>query len=260
MARPGSHHVAEWQAYNDTPWGRLRLDLIWANLERRVPFPPGRVLDVGCGLGETAVRFASAGSEVVAVDASPAMVAETEARASDTGVALTCARIEVEHVGTELAGEAFDLVLCHDVLGYVSDPAAACSALAGLLGDDARVSITAANRMAEPLRAALVRHDLRAARDAVETGGYVRTSETFGTELVQTDFDDVGRWLETAGLHVDAMLGIRVVNDYLVGADELKTSPEGYRDLLLLELELCERDPYRQIAQILHVIGRRPAR
>jgi len=88
----------------------------------------------------------------------------------------------------------------------------------------------------------------------------VRASETFGTELVQTDFDDVGRWLETAGLHVDAMLGIRVVNDYLVGADELKTSPEGYRDLLLLELELCERDPYRQIAQILHVIGRRPAR
>jgi S-adenosylmethionine-dependent methyltransferase len=251
MAHLAEDQIAAWRAYNETPWGRLRLDLIWAALDTRITSPPKRVLDVGCGSGETAIRFARAGSEVIAIDASPVMVAEAEARASKEDVALTCAVLRVDEIESELAGETFDLVLCHNVLGYVADPAAACSTMAALLADEGQLSITAANRLAEPLRAALMRHDLTGALAAVETGGHVRVAETFGTELGLTDFGELARWLETAGLRVEAMMGIRVVNDYLFGADDLKASTEGYGKLLQLELALCERDPYRQIASML---------
>lgn len=51
-------------------------------------FPEGdRLLEIGCGPGDMAVRFAGAGREVVATDISPAMICEARSRAADaTGV------------------------------------------------------------------------------------------------------------------------------------------------------------------------------
>jgi 2-polyprenyl-3-methyl-5-hydroxy-6-metoxy-1,4-benzoquinol methylase len=262
VAERAEDPIKPWRAYNATPWGRLRLDLIWTALDEHITPAPARVLDVGCGSGETALRFARSGSDVVAVDASPAMVAEVEQRASREDLSLACAVLRVEEIENALATEAFDLVLCHNVLGYVPDPAAACSAFAALLADGGRVSITAANRLAEPLRVALMDHDLDRALVAAESDRLTRASrmtEISGAELTLTDFQEIGSWFEGAGLHVEVMLGIRVVNDYLFGADQLKASSDGYAKLLALELALCDREPYRQIASMLHVIGRRAA-
>lgn len=43
--------------------------------------PAGRVLEIGCGTGEMAVRLAEAGFSVVATDISPAMIAQAQAYA-----------------------------------------------------------------------------------------------------------------------------------------------------------------------------------
>jgi 2-polyprenyl-3-methyl-5-hydroxy-6-metoxy-1,4-benzoquinol methylase len=114
-----SEQVAAWSDYNEAQWGRLRLDLLWTVLERHVP-PPARVLDAGCGLAELALRFARAGSEVVAADASQAMVAEARRRAGDAPIRWLAA--DLDRTTRELRGERFDLVLCHNVLGYVPRP------------------------------------------------------------------------------------------------------------------------------------------
>jgi len=48
-------------------------------------FPPGsRLLEIGCGTGEMALRLAEAGREVVATDISPAMIAQARALAAAT--------------------------------------------------------------------------------------------------------------------------------------------------------------------------------
>lgn len=53
--------------------GGLQRDALWRRLEGL--FPCGaRLLDLGCGAGEDAVRFARAGMEVDGIDVSPAMV------------------------------------------------------------------------------------------------------------------------------------------------------------------------------------------
>jgi S-adenosylmethionine-dependent methyltransferase len=146
MAPLSREQVAGWVDYVEAPWGRLRRELIRAGLERHAARRPGRVLDVGCGLGELAIDFARAGSEVVAADASEAMLTEARARARDAPVRWLVA--DLDGVVAQLAGERFDLVLCHNVLGYVPEPAAATAGLAGLVAPGGTLSLTLLNRVA----------------------------------------------------------------------------------------------------------------
>lgn len=65
--------------------GRLQREAVWRHLEPL--FPPGsRLLDLGCGAGEDAVRFARRGVEVDGIDVSPAMVEIARERARAEGV------------------------------------------------------------------------------------------------------------------------------------------------------------------------------
>ena len=66
--------VEGWVRYNETPWGRLRLDFIRWHLDRWLPAMPMRVLDAGCGTGETAIWLATRADQVVAVDSSDTML------------------------------------------------------------------------------------------------------------------------------------------------------------------------------------------
>jgi SAM-dependent methyltransferase len=51
-------------------------------------FPPGsRLLEIGCGTGDEALRLARAGCTILATDVSPAMAAQTRAKARAAGLA-----------------------------------------------------------------------------------------------------------------------------------------------------------------------------
>ncbi|HKY76828.1 MAG TPA: class I SAM-dependent methyltransferase [Acidimicrobiia bacterium] len=74
--------------------------------------PSGRVLDCACGIGQLAVGLALQGFEVVASDASPAMVRRTAQLAADHGIefpAITCAW---EDLTPKRLGGSFDAVFC----------------------------------------------------------------------------------------------------------------------------------------------------
>lgn len=77
-----------------------------------------RVLDAGCGPGVYADELAGRGAEVVAIDASPAMVAIARRR---LGRRATVRVADLERPLDFLDGEAFDLVLSALVLEYVED-------------------------------------------------------------------------------------------------------------------------------------------
>jgi len=66
-----------------------------AALLRNIP-PASRLLDLGCGPGCDAARFAAQGHHVTAIDWSPAMVAEARRRVRASGVA---GRVDVHHLG-----------------------------------------------------------------------------------------------------------------------------------------------------------------
>jgi SAM-dependent methyltransferase len=72
--------------FTDTRLARALRDIVWARLAAHVE-PGMRVLEIGCGTGEDAVWLAKQGVQVIATDASPAMLAVTRHKAQQAGVA-----------------------------------------------------------------------------------------------------------------------------------------------------------------------------
>src|ERR1700688_1921960 len=85
--------AAQYAAYLETPEGRLRLDLAFANLQEFLPqdTPSLHALDIGCGTGATAVRLARLGLHVTALDASVPMLDFAERAAREAGGARSIA-------------------------------------------------------------------------------------------------------------------------------------------------------------------------
>jgi SAM-dependent methyltransferase len=67
----------------------------WAAIDACVP-PRSHMLDLGCGPGADAVRFASLGHRITAIDWSPAMVEEARRHVRAAGVS---DRVDVHHLG-----------------------------------------------------------------------------------------------------------------------------------------------------------------
>lgn len=98
-------------------WGALDAadDFAYARIDR----PAGTlVLDLGCGDGAHAVRFASAGARVAAIDLSGGMVGVTRARAHTAGLGdrVAAQQMSAEYLG--FADATFDYVFGHSVLHH----------------------------------------------------------------------------------------------------------------------------------------------
>jgi SAM-dependent methyltransferase len=104
------------------PGGRTATDA----LIRRADFQPGQeVLDVGCGVGTTAIRIASRfGAQVTAVDIAPLMLERATANVDRAGLG---ARVSVEHgdiTNLRFRGGSFDRVIAEAVTMFVDRPRA----------------------------------------------------------------------------------------------------------------------------------------
>ena len=112
-------------------------------LAEAADLPPGRALDLACGMGRNAIWLAERGWAVTAVDFSDVAIAHARERAAEHGVELELLVADV--VSYDPAVEAYDLVLVfylqllHDELQPVLSRGAAAVAPAGtflLVGHD----------------------------------------------------------------------------------------------------------------------------
>lgn len=129
--------------FTDTAVGRTLRDMVWARLDRL--FPPGaRILELGCGTGEDALRLASRGLRVVATDASAEMIQVARAKAAATAqptaqpVDFQCRTME--HLGDVLDAAPFDGVLSNfGAINCVNDVPGLVRALAPAVKPGARL-------------------------------------------------------------------------------------------------------------------------
>ena len=79
----------KYAAYLETPEGRLRSDLAFANLQDFLPQTAGslRALDIGCGTGAFGSPLARLGTHVTLLDSSPAMLDIAKRATQKAGVA-----------------------------------------------------------------------------------------------------------------------------------------------------------------------------
>jgi S-adenosylmethionine-dependent methyltransferase len=248
----------KYAAYLDTPEGRLRCDLAFANLQDFLVLQqsgrPLRGLDLGCGTGATAVRLARLGIHMTLLDSSSAMLDIAKRAAREAGVD---GNIALNHgdagqVVNLFPAESFDVVLCHNILEYADDPVAVLRGAArAMQGSSAILSVIVRNQAGEVLKAAIQAGDLAAAEQnlTAEWGleslyaGKVRLFTAGGLRTM----------LMEASLAVTAERGVRVISDYL--PPQISRRDE-YERLFPLERKLGSRPEFAAVARYIQVIAR----
>ncbi len=249
--------AAKYAAYLETPEGKLRLDLAFANLQDFLPQATRSLLalDIGGGTGAIAVRLARLGLHVTLLDASLPMLDFAKRAAREAGVT---ERIALKHGdATQFSnlfhGESFDVILCHNILEYVHDPCAVLRSAARALRDPSSViSVLVRNQAGEVLKAAIQDGDLAATEENLNAewgheslyGGRVRL---FKAESLQA-------MLLESSLAVTAQRGVRVMSDYL--PPRVSRNDE-YQRILDLERKLGRRPEFAAIARYTYCLARR---
>lgn len=252
----------DYAAYLETPEGRLRSDLVFANLQEFLPSSKEKdsfcVLDVGCGTGATAVRLARLGMSVTLLDSSLAMLDLAKRTAHEAGVTH---KVVLQHGdAAELANlfptRSFDLILCHNVLEYCDDPGAVLRGAVRTLRDSSAIlSVLVRNQAGEVFKAAILAGDLAAAENGLNAewgqeslyGGRVRlfTAESLQAMLLESS------------LAVSVERGVRVISDYL----PLRISrSDEYERIFELERKLGRRPAFAAVARYTHCLAHRAIR
>ena len=249
--------AAKYAAYLETPEGRLRLDLAYANLRDFLPQATRSLLalDLGCGTGAIAVRLARLGLHVTLLDESLPMLDFAKRAAREAGVT---ERIELRQGdATQIANlfhpGSFDLILCHNILEYVADPCAVLRSAAQALRDPSSIiSVLLRNQAGEVLKAAILDGDLAASEHNL-TAEWGNESLYKGSVRLFTG-ESLQAMLLESSLVVTAQRGVRVISDYL--PSRLSRNDE-YERIFELERKLGRRPEFAAIARYTHCLAHR---
>lgn len=236
-----SEKLTAWRDYTETPWARIRYEVVGEVLRRQAEELGGhlRVLDVGGGDGMDALPLAHAGHDVTIVDPSNAWLAEARRRAHASGAALTTVRGGLD----DLPSGEWDLVLCHFVLRYRDTAADDVAALARHVRPGGRLSIMDVNPDGRVLHE-LLNAGPGAALDELHTER--AKVETFQTDARKVSVAATTSQATAAGLTLIGVFGNRIANDLLVD-NTAKHDSVFFERLLALELELCDREPFNRL-------------
>lgn len=257
---PFDEKLAEWQAWCEAPWGRVRFAVVRETLRRQAAALEAsggglRVLDVGGGDGRDAVALAVAGHHVTVLDPAPAWLAEARRRAEEAGVSDRLHTVVGTVDDLTPVGGGYDLVLCHFVLHYRPAGAGDVARLAGALRRGGRLSVMAPNPAARVILR-LTREGPEAALAELRSDAFA--SATFDATARKVSAEEVGAEMSAAGLDVVGRYAARVANDY-VADDALKHDPDYFAALQELELALCDQEPFVRLGGMWQLVAERPA-
>ena len=248
MAQGFAAGESQWRARLGSLRQVVRQELVTRQLLAHLP-AGARVLDVGCGQGTQVLALAGRGFAVTGVDASASLLADLRGALSPD-LRVTVVHGDLFEVPALFEASSFDVVLCHGVLMYLDAPGPAVEALASVVAPGGLLSLLVRNGDALALRPGLA-GDWAAARAAFDGADYVNR---IGVRARGDRLADLSALLSTSGLAVEAWYGVRVFTD--LAADDAALPAD--LELLLECEELAGRtDPYRSVAALTHVLGRR---
>lgn len=227
------HKLTELQS-----WERLFKKIVWAQLG---DIKGKRILDFGSGEGITANHFA-AKNEVVAVEPWDEMLKNAW---KDNGYKQIVGDINAL---AQFEDEAFDVVICHNVLEYIDDKAAVIKELARVVKKDGFISIAKHNRPGRVMQMAVLLDDFDKAHALLD--GENSAASKFGAIRYYED-SDVVEWCSE--LHIDECYGIRTFWD-LQQKQEKHDDEEWQAKMLELEQRVSQLEEYRNIAFFHHLI------
>lgn len=247
--------VEAWKDWQVAPWGRLFYTVARANLDRHLQAPALHILDVGGGNGLDAVFLAQRGHLVTLVDVSAEMIAAARDHALKQEVEhqITFYQADAKELHSLHLSSTFDMVLCHNLLQYIDDPAQLLQSLSAMLKNNGYISIIGANSYSESFSLALQRLDFEEA--CLQLQASSRTSGIFGKAMRLYRPEQIIQVLETIGCAVVGQYGIRCLFDYIPN-NELKQDPTFFNRLEQLECALADKYPYYLLARYFHLVAR----
>lgn len=210
-------------------------------LDRAAPRPAERVLDLACGSGIVALTVApmlGAGGSVVAIDATPGMLAVARAKPTPSGAPIEWR--EGDATALDLPDDDFDLVLCQQGLQFFPDRSAALREARRVLADGGRAVFAmwrgrADQPVFDPMCEAEIRHlaPLGATREDVEAFVSLGDADEIRSLLEEAGFVDVAVTAETAEADFDADSFIHVCEyGYSAFMPAFRENPDAFDDFV----------------------------
>ena len=234
--------------------GQVRTYVMHHQLLRHLAAPPASILDVGGGAGHQSLPLARVGYDVMLVDSSDAMLGKAAQRlASETNDVRSRVRL-LQGDGRDAeqltGGAHFDGVLCHGVLMYLDRPEPLVASLCERVAPGGIVSLLALNAATMAVRPALEGRwaAALAAFDAKREVGVL------GAETRADTVAELSDLLRRFGVEPADWYGVWLFSDWL----DLPLETTDVAAVADVELKASERDPYRQLSRVFHLLGRKP--
>ncbi|WP_307128997.1 bifunctional 2-polyprenyl-6-hydroxyphenol methylase/3-demethylubiquinol 3-O-methyltransferase UbiG [Streptomyces sp. B1I3] len=237
----------------------VRQELVARQLDEQIAarFPVGRrlrVLDVGMGQGTQALRLARAGHTVTGLESDGEMLgtAQDALAGEPEGIRERVRFIEGDgrDTGVHFLPGSFDVVLCHGVLMYVSEPDPMLAGLARMLAPGGLLSLLVRNADALAMRPGTA-GDFGAALAAFDTDTY---RNRLGLDVRADRLGALTATLAGIAAPLHTWYGVRVFTDNVSNESPLPDADELAR-VLAVEDRAGRTDPYRGVAALLHLCG-----
>lgn len=203
-----------------------------------------RILDFGSGIGIMANHYA-AHNEVVAVEPSEESVAQRWQENT------YCQIVGSTESLREFEDESFDVILCHNVLEYVTDADCIVREFHRLLKADGMISIVKHNRPGRVMQMVVLLNEFGKANGLLD--GKDGVASQYGTIRYYED-SDIITWCDQ--LRVEKVSGIRTFWDLQQNQDCHKDSA-WQEQMMEIEMRVSDMKEYRDIAFFHHVILRK---
>ena len=236
-----------------TTKGRIRAAVVWQDLQsclNRLGDRPLRILDAGGGFGFFAQRLAAMGHRVELCDLSADMLEIGRQQIEEKGLSdrIRLIHCPIQDLSQHVEGE-FDLILCHAVLEWLSEPRQTLISLLGFLAPGGILSLLFYNRHALLFQSLVVGNF-----DYIRAGLIKKRQQKLTPQNPQRP-EDVYDWLQRGGLRLIGKTGVRVIHDYMRHKQD---QHEKFDDLLQMEQRYCREEPFVALGRYIHVMAQRP--
>ena len=241
--------ISLWKEQMELPWAKLKYKLVQTNLAKHLGQSQMRILDAGGGNGFDSISFAKQGHFVDIVDYSQEMLSDIQPQER-----VITHLADIRNASSLFPDSHFDLIMCHNVLQYVSDVPALIKSFSKLLKPDGIISVVSVNRYSTPYHAAFLDGNFDEATALLESRS--SKAKMFNTNIVSYSADEICEMMRNVGLVPEKDYGIRCITDYW-GDNEKKSDPAIFEQIERFEFAVTELHPYKLLARFFQVVGRK---